>query len=307
MKILKKIHWPSALLSVFLALTVCFALSGRERVETWIDVRLEIKDMPEGYVLLNSNGLPSTVEVRLSGPSGLIRNLDGQNLPMMLSLSDIKQGYNLLSLNEDDIPLSGAFDIMEIRPNSVEVNADKIVEKEVKLTARSTQPLPEGITKIELILPQNTIMLKGPRTLLEEVSKVDAVVSLPASILKRELTLPSNLSLPQGIKAHPAHVNVLLRAEGKPKAIILQRPVKLAHKNPDSPGLQISPEAVTITLQVPFDWNEKNQALAQLYAEVSLPDDGIIDKPLTREVKIISPEETRVLSVKPEKVSITPN
>ncbi len=298
-----KIHWPSALLSVLLALTVCFAIAGRERVETWIDVRLEIKDVPEGYVLMNGNSLPSSVEVRLRGPSGLIRNLAGQNMPMLISLSNIEPGYNLINLDGNDLPLSGAFDILEINPNAVEIDVDQIVEKEVKLEARSTHNPPPGIRKIELILPQNTILLTGPRKVLEKITKVEALVSLPASILSRELILPSYISLPQGVKASPSHLNVRLQVEGEPKEMIVQRSVSLTPSTSQQ-KLKVNPPAVTITLQVPFDWNEKNPALSRIEAVVELPGNELPQKPLKLPVKINLPKEVKVLSIKPENVTV---
>ena len=298
-----KIHWPSALLSLLLALTVCFAISGRERVETWIQVRLEIKDVPKGYVLLNANNLPSTVEVRLRGPSGLIRNLAVQNMPLLVSLSHIKPGSNLIKLSEDDIPLSGAFDIMEISPNALEIDVDQIVEKEVELTGRHTRPLPAGINKIELELPQNTILLTGPRGLLEKLDKAEALVSLPASILKQEMVLPAHIILPQGLKSMPAQLDIRVIAEGDPKEMVIQRRVNLEAENTASDRLQIDPEAVTITLQVPFYWDEKNPALNQVQAAVKLTDKDLAQKSIVKAVEITLPEGIKVLSVKPAKVT----
>ena len=299
-----KIHWPSALLSILLALTVWFSIAGRERVETWMNVRLELKDVPDGYVLLNGNTLPGSVEVRLRGPSGLIRNLTGQNIPMLISLSGVEPGHNLITLTGSDIPISGAFDIMEIRPQALEVDVDVVIEKDVKLTARSTHTPPKGVTKLELIPTQSSIHLKGPKTLVDKINQVEALVSLPAEINQREMTLPSYISLPQGVEATPPQINVLIKAEGQPQTINVQRSVSVDKLELIPPNLSIKPTSVTITLNIPFDWNEKNPALQQVLATVELPENAAPDKPTRLAVKVSTPEQIKFIEVEPKSVTV---
>lgn len=299
-----KIHWPSALLSVLLALTVWFTIAGRERVETWVNVRLELKDAPSGYVILNANTLPGSVEVRLRGPSGLIRNLTGQNIPMLLSLSSLEQGHNLIPLSGDDIPISGAFDIMEIRPSAIELNVDLQIEKDVELRARSAHTLPSGITKVELIPPQETIKLKGPQTVLEKINKVEALVSLPAIIHQKELNLPAYISLPQGVEAIPSNITIRVLMEGKPKTITMQRSVGLSGVDVIPSNLSIKPPAVTLTVEIPFDWDEKNRQLQQVFALVQLPGGKIPEQSIELKVLAETPDNVKFISAEPKTVKI---
>ena len=300
-----KIHWPSALLSVLLALTIWFTVAGRERVEAWINVHVEIKDVASNYIIMNGNKLPSTVEVRLRGPSGLIRNLTGQNIPMLLSLSSLKLGHNLVPLNGDNIPISGAFDILEIRPAMIEVNVDLLGEKEVELTAKSSHSLPSGITRIELIPPQETIRLNGPQTILDKIDKVEALISLPSSVHQRELALPAFINLPQGVTATPQDIVVKALVEGKPKKITVQRSVKFSDVNAVSSDISVKPKTVNVTVQIPFDWDEKKQQLNQIFAMVEVPKGGFTTKKAkTMRVSVQTPDEVKFVSVEPRTVKI---
>ena len=300
-----KIHWPSAMLSVLLALTVWFTVAGRERVEAWINVHVEIKDVPSNYIIMNGNKLPSTVEVRLRGPSGLIRNLTGQNIPMLLSLSSLEPGHNLIPLNGDNIPISGAFDILEIRPAAIEVDVDLYAEKEVELTAKSTHSLPSGITRIELIPPHKTIRLKGPQMILDKIDKVEALISLPSAVHQRELLLPSFINLPQGVTATPQDIVIKALVEGKPKKITVQRSVRISDVSAIASDLSIKPKTVNVTVQIPFDWDEKKQQLNQIFAIVEAPKHGFTAKKAKNlKVSVQVPDEVKLVSVEPRTVKI---
>lgn len=300
-----KIHWPSAMLSVLLALTVWFTVAGRERVEAWINVHVEIKDVPSNYIIMNGNKLPSTVEVRLRGPSGLIRNLTGQNIPMLLSLSSLEPGHNLIPLNGDNIPISGAFDILEIRPAAIEVDVDLYAEKEVELTAKSTHSLPSGITRIELIPPHKTIRLKGPQMILDKIDKVEALISLPSAVHQRELLLPSFINLPQGVTATPQDIVIKALVEGKPKKITVQRSVRISDVSAIASDLSIKPKTVNVTVQIPFDWDEKKQQLNQIFAIVEAPKSGFSTKKAKNmKVSVQVPDEVKLVSVEPRTVKI---
>lgn len=299
-----KIHWPSAFLSILLALTVWFTVEGGEKVETWVNVRLEIKDVPANYVLINTNTIPATVEVRLSGPSGLVRDLTGQNIPMLLSLAEIDQGKNIIPLTDEAIQLSAAFDIMEIRPSSIEVDADMEIKKEVSLRASSAHPLPDNIVKIEFIAPQKTITLKGPQTVLERIRRVEALVSLPAVITQNKLQLTSYINLPQGVKAIPPNPKIEVLIQAKPKTITLQRSVGISNLDVLPPNLSIRPAAVTVTLLIPFNWNEENKELQKVFASVKLPSKKIQSPPSELPISIHAPDNVKIISINPEKTLV---
>lgn len=300
-----KIHWPSALLSIILALTVWYTVTGRERVETWINVRLEVKGVPDGFVLLNGNNLPGTLEVRLRGPSGLIRNLTGQDIPLVLSLAHVKKGDNILHLLGEDIPISGAFDVMEIRPPVVEIVVDSVIEKEVQVTAVSSSTLPPGITKISYTPKPDKITIKGPESVIGKINKINALVILPTEIEKSELILAPYIGLPPGVEASPTNVTVTAAIEGKPKEITLARAITIESKNKVPASLVTTPASVQVKLEIPFDWDARNIKPTDLTVRINLPDDIKKADGQTFNVTVTAPEQTKIIEVKPAKVKVT--
>ncbi len=247
-----KNHWPSALLAFLMAMIIWYTVTGRERVETWVGVRLEVKGVPDGYIMLDGNNLPGKLEVRLRGPSGLIRNLAGQDIPLVLSLSNVDKGRNIIPLTRSDLPISGAFEVMEIRPPSIEVDIDILEKKTVDVVALASATLPPGITKINYTLSPEQITIKGPSNVLKPINKVEALVNLPEKIDTRELKLSSYISLPMGVESTPESIAISATVEGEDKQISLERNVSINAK-PDSPNLTLDPPVVNLTLAVTFD------------------------------------------------------
>ena len=296
-----KIHWPSALLALLMAMIIWYTVTGRERVETWVGVRLEVKGVPDGYVMLDGNNLPGKLEVRLRGPSGLIRNLTGQDIPLVLSLSNVDKGRNIIPLTRSDLPISGAFEVMEIRPPSIEVDVDTVEEKIVNVVALASSTLPPGITKISYTLEPPQITIKGPSNTLKPISKVEALVNLPDKINTRQLKLSSYISLPTGVESIPKAVAISASVEGEDKQITLERNI-IINTKPNGPSVKLEPAAVKLTLAVPFDWDEKNKKLNEVQAIVDLNDDDEIKNGQLLKVKTLLPKEVKRLDIEPSKV-----
>ena len=296
-----KNHWPSALLAFLMAMIIWYTVTGRERVETWVGVRLEVKGVPDGYIMLDGNNLPGKLEVRLRGPSGLIRNLAGQDIPLVLSLSNVDKGRNIIPLTRSDLPISGAFEVMEIRPPSIEVDIDILEKKTVDVVALASATLPPGITKINYTLSPEQITIKGPSNVLKPINKVEALVNLPEKIDTRELKLSSYISLPMGVESTPESIAISATVEGEDKRISLERNVSINAK-PDSPNLTLDPPAVNLTLAVPFDWNENNRNLNEVQAFVDLNDYDEIRNGQLLKVKISLPEEVKRIKIAPSRV-----
>lgn len=296
-----KIHWPSALLALLMATIIWYTVTGRERVETWVGVRLEVKGVPDGYVMLDGNNLPGTLEVRLRGPSGLIRNLTGQDIPLVLSLSNVDKGRNIIPLNRSDLPISGAFEVMEIRPPSIEVDVDILEEKTVEIVPLTSVALPEGITKISYTPSPKEITIKGPSNLLKRINKVEALVNLPDKINTRHLKLNSYISMPPGIEATPSSVSISAEVDGEDKQISLERNVVIK-TTLGRPKIKLVPAGVKLTLSVPFDWDEKNKKLSEVQAFVDLDSYDEIKNGQLLKVKTSLPEEIKRIDIDPSKV-----
>ncbi len=295
-----KINWVAALLAFFLAVIVWYTVTGRERVETWVGVRLELKGLPNKYVLLNN--LPARLEIRLRGPSGLIRNLTGQDMPLVINLADVTKGKNIIPLSKTDMPFTGAFDVMEIRPSALEAEIDEVIEKQVSVTAVPTNKPPVGISKVAFVPEPGKIILKGPESTVYNIDKIKAQVTLPENISKREFSLPSYISLPAGTEAVPSAVKVNVTVEGKNKHVVLVRSIGTQHV-PLPDKVSLNPNSVELKVEIPFGWEVDSEILKSLQAYVVLPDNFTdLDSKQILPVKVKVPKDVKLLEINPKNI-----
>lgn len=295
-----KINWTAAIVAFLLAVIVWYAVTGRERVETWVSVRLELKGLPEKFALLNS--LPSRLELRLSGPSGLLSNLSSQDTPYVLNLSDVSKGKNIIPLAKSDMPFSGAFDVMEIKPAVLELDVDEVVEKTVPISvALGNKPGP-GIKKVELVPREKEVVVKGAESLLHDINKIKAYVALPEEIKEQNFTLFSYLSLPPGTEGTPAKVDVDVTVEGQPKPVTLTREVVIKARFLPA-NVFAEPDTVEVKVEIPFTWQADDSKLEEVQAYV-LASDETEQKKYRLPVKTVIPEGVKLIRVKPEKITL---
>ena len=61
-------NWLYALMAFLMSVTLWYMVTGRERVETLVEVKLEFKGIPSGLVV--REGLTNKISVRIRGPRG---------------------------------------------------------------------------------------------------------------------------------------------------------------------------------------------------------------------------------------------
>ncbi|MCC8193226.1 MAG: hypothetical protein LIP28_01075, partial [Deltaproteobacteria bacterium] len=99
---LKGIRWTSACIAFCLAVTLWYAVTVRDKVETWVDVNVQFKGAPENLVI--SEGLINKVAVRIRVARGLSRSLTGREASMVVDLSKITRGSNAIPITRDFLP-----------------------------------------------------------------------------------------------------------------------------------------------------------------------------------------------------------
>jgi hypothetical protein len=99
-------NWQYLLLALVLAVFSWNLVSGRERVETRVEIPVETVNRPKDLVV--SRGLVSRLEVRVRGPRGFIRSLDPSRLAYELDLSGLAPGETWSCSRRTSCPVRGA-------------------------------------------------------------------------------------------------------------------------------------------------------------------------------------------------------
>ncbi len=130
----------------------------------------------QGLVIMTPQEVTVNVEV-----SGLKSNMD------RFSSSNIKAQVDLSGYNEGQVRIPvianiqgqvSGITISNVEPKEILFNLDRIVTKEMNVTINTTGSLPEDYVVGDIVSTNQSVIVKGPRTWINEVDKVLALVDL---------------------------------------------------------------------------------------------------------------------------------
>ncbi len=219
-------RWQIALLAVVLAVFSWYLVSGRERVESWIQVPVEMTNPPTSLFI--SKGAVNKLEVRVRGPKGIVRSLTGREKPYTLNLAGLQVGDNTILIEERGLKLSKSLEVMEIKPNRVQILADRIVTQSVPVSIRYAGQLNDDYRILTSNSTPASVTLRGPESMMRKVPSLDTKgVVLPA---EPPAVWAARIGLrPPGedVEVDPVEVEVNIAFGLKTKALWIRIPVAM--------------------------------------------------------------------------------
>ncbi|GAB6057388.1 CdaR family protein [Desulfonatronum parangueonense] len=241
-------NWQYLVLAFALALFSWHLVSGREKVDTWIQVPVEMVNMPQGYVV--RQGMVHRIEVRVRGPRPMLRTIDMRNVFYPLDLAELQPGLNQLEFETRNISMSRAIEVVEISPSRVELLVDRLITKTVPVIKQVETDLHDDHELKSAVLRPPTVALRGPQVKIEEV---DEILTQPVTVEddrpgKLEVTV--GLILPPEVEATPSRVTLQLDFGEKTTDISLEREVLVAQ--PAGMTVMVEPARVRLNLRAPI-------------------------------------------------------
>ena len=178
---------------IALALAVCTWLFVKGITSDWrtIDgVPLEVR-IKSGMTALKTS--VSTVNVTVRGTREDVRQVSRQDLSAVVDLTrDPRRGLIAVELTPKDVRHSRRVQVTQIEPAEVTVNVDEIIESELPVQPQFTGELPPGLAIERVITKPDKIVVKGPKTLLNNMS---AVATLPIDVTGRRTSFRERVEL----------------------------------------------------------------------------------------------------------------
>ena len=219
-------NWLTVTLSIALAVFTWFLVTGREVVETWVDMPLVMVNPPEGLII--EDGLVDKIQVRLRGPKGLVGNLSSQNLTYPFDVGNLKIGEQTLEIETSRIPLSSTYEIIEVKPNRLKLMVDRRVSRKIFVEAAWAGDINPDYTLNEISASPDMVDIRGPETLVRKITKTRVVMQedfpddVPQSWAKDVA-----LELPEEVEASPAQVHVEALFGPKTREVWVKVPLEL--------------------------------------------------------------------------------
>lgn len=219
-------NWQTILLSLALAIFTWFLVTGREVVETWVDMPVVMTNPPEGLII--EDGLVDKIQVRLRGPKGLVGNLSSQNLSYPIDVSKLKIGEQVVDIESSKIPLPSTYEIIEVKPNRLKLKVDRRISKKIAVEAAWAGDISSDYKLQEVVAAPDLIEIRGPETMLRKITKTRVVMKedFPEDP-PRSWVEDVGLELPEEIEASPGQVRVEAFFGPKTRQIWVKLPLEV--------------------------------------------------------------------------------
>jgi YbbR domain-containing protein len=235
------------LLSLFLAVALWLAVGGEERTETNLNISLELINIPHN--LLITSEVPSHIQVRVSGPRGLVRTLTQGRHTYSLDLSDVKAGRQSFSLGVGSFHFPRGVQITRVQPNPLVLTFTPTITRTLPVQLVFLGRPPEGYEVKSVRTRPSKVKVKGPESELDDL-KFIPTVPVDLTNLTRPSTLATDLNFQDLHISMVDQVPILADVDISPK--ILKRTFEGVPVVPQPQSAKLSPDKVTVTLEGPW-------------------------------------------------------
>ncbi|SMP68049.1 YbbR-like protein [Desulfonatronum zhilinae] len=240
-------NWQYLALAFALAVFSWYLVSGREKVDSWIQVPVEMVNMPQGYIV--RQGMVNRIEVRVRGPRPMVRTIDMRNAFYPLDLAELQVGLNQIDFETRNLNLSRAIEVVEIMPSRVELLVDRLMTKTIPVNKNVVVDLDEDFELRRSAVTPPGVVLRGPLVMVEPVEEVETQPVKVEGDRPGLVETTVGLVLPPEVEASPSRVVVQLDFREKRTEVSLDRDIQATR--PSGMVMTLEPTSIRLTLSVP--------------------------------------------------------
>jgi len=294
-------NWQTMTLALALAIFTWFLVTGREVIETWVEMPIVMTNPPEGMII--EGGLVDKIQVRLRGPKGLVDALASQHLTYPLDVSELKIGEQVLDIDASKLPLTASYEVIEVKPNRLTLSVDRRISKKIALESTWVGKLNPDYKLLEVVAAPDLVEIRGPETKLRKISKAKVILKedFPTEV-PRNWVEDVGIELPEEIEASPGQVRVEAFFGPKTRDIWVKMP--LVMETPE--GFKAAPvqDFVRLHMEGPVALFRNNEYRKEMAATLVFGPEMAAGK-YDLEYEVVLPDGCRLLKKNPETVNTT--
>lgn len=291
-------NWSTMILALVLAVFTWFLVTGREVVETWVEMPVVMTNPPEGMII--EEGLADKIQVRLRGPKGLVDSLSNQHLSYPLDVSRLKVGEQVLEIDPDSLPLTASYEVIEVKPNRLKLMVDRRIEKRIGLEPAWAGKLHPDYKLLEVVAVPDLVEIRGPETKLRKISKTRVVLreDFPEEV-PRNWVEDVAIELEDEIESSPAQVRVEAFFGPKTRDIWVKLPLTVVA--PEGFTAKVSQDYVRLHMEGPVFLFRNNEYRKDMEATIVFGGE-VTEGKYELEYDVLLPDGCRLLKKNPETV-----
>lgn len=136
-------------------------------------IAIKAINIPSGLVAIYDT---KTVDIKIMAQPSVWNKLSPDSFSAYIDLSGQKEGTYELPVNV--VSSTAGVDIVEKNPNKIIVSLEPIVSKEVSINSKIEGSAAEGLVAGNIILDPSRTIIRGPKSVINDISEATAVINL---------------------------------------------------------------------------------------------------------------------------------
>ena len=293
-------NWKYRLIALVLAVFAWYMVTGRDKVDTWVTIPIEFRNLPKDLVA--TKGLDASVEVRLRGTRVSLNALKDTTPVYALDLSDIKVGENLIALDPANLKLVGALEVVAFRPSRIGLSVDQVLEKVVPVEIDMETDLSQDFKAVSTAIEPAVVSVRGPQGIVRDMTSMRASPIVVGDITQPgRVTVNVPLDAPEEVEVIPPQVQVTIAVAPVVEEIWVKVPVVARAAG----GVEffLEDKDIRLHLDVPATTLRETEWKNRLAVELVVPSDLPAGRYKLRP-NILLPKWTTLIESRPETVTV---
>lgn len=253
-------NWVLKLISFLFAFFLWYFVVGEEKVDMTINVPMEIVNLPRDLVI--SNQFKRELEVLVSGPRNLIRDITTRKITRTVDLSNAVPGTVEVRNEVTSIQFPRGITIFKVKPPQITLLLDRLIDKEIPIHPELVGEVAKGFELGEIKLTPSAIALTAPHAVLGPIQQF---MTKPIDISGRKATFDEqvNLVLPLAVAELIGEPVVTARTVINEKIIqstVSYIPIQFSHESVRT-IYRMTPGSVEAKVKLPYSFGQQNPDL----------------------------------------------